>query len=58
MASNRNVALVLGSETMIYLFTYLLLIVVFPNIPTAPGQPCTGEDRKFYFCGFVKFHTG
>jgi len=19
---------------------------VFPNVPTAPGQPCTGEDRK------------
>jgi len=25
----------------------VLLIVVFPNVPTAPGQPCTGEDREF-----------
>ena len=42
MGSNHNL-----SQCVCLLVSDVLSIVVFPNMPSAPGQPCTGEDRKF-----------
>jgi len=37
---------------MVMVMMMMMLIVVFPNVPAAPGQPCTGEDRKYFFYVF------
>lgn len=32
-------------------FTILcfFFVTVFPNVPAAPGMPCQGEDRKYFY---------
>ena len=49
------------ADTMVYIGNLTLVmcrwsglcVSVFPNVPSAPGQPCTGEDRTLY-CMFFK----
>jgi len=48
------------ADTMVYVGNLTLVmcrwsglcVSVFPNVPSAPGQPCTGEDRTLYCMSF------
>lgn len=33
--------------SLILIVSLPCLFSVFPNVPSAPGQPCIGEDRKY-----------
>lgn len=36
------------TELILISIIYHFNVLVFPNIPPAPGMPCQGEDRKFF----------